>query len=567
MSRNDFGLVLIVRDEEKVISRCLDSVLPLIDQYCICDTGSTDNTKQIITEYMDKHGIKGTLFNEEWVDFGTNKTILLKKAKETLDTKYIFWLDADEQYFKPDYKPITSETREQLLTFLNNNENNDIFGLNTHLGRLQYIRWQIIRNKPTVEYIWEYPFHEVLVAKNGNNNMCFVPFIINYAYNGNKDKTARYKWAITKFLEYLETHPNDSRATFYLAQTFQDAGNVTKAIEYYEKRYQITEGYNQERYISMLRAGRLYYNHELFDKALICFTKAIGICATRPEAFYELVNVYDKHYSQRQVAFEIAKLGLKLYNSGIRHLFFEMNSIHILKKDVAMLSWYNNEKNLGHELFSQLLSDNDTPEYIKRIAENNMKWFTTDLWLGVSNFKFTPTIMVYDNFLDNPDAVRNFALQQEFNVKGNYPGLRTKSFATELHKQYFEKILNKKITFWPDTYNGSFQCIYLPATTWWHRDRTDYSAMIYLSPEPIPNSGTSIYKHKKLGITFENATTQKELDLDSKNPDAWELVDKVGNKYNRLVLFNGRMSHRADEYFGSNLETGRLVQIFFFNAL
>lgn len=51
-------LNMIVKNESNIITRLFDSVLPIIDTYCICDTGSTDNTPQIITDYFNDKGIE-----------------------------------------------------------------------------------------------------------------------------------------------------------------------------------------------------------------------------------------------------------------------------------------------------------------------------------------------------------------------------------------------------------------------------------------------------------------------------------------------------------------------------
>ena len=50
-------LNMIVKNESKIITRLFDSVLPIIDCYCICDTGSTDNTKEMITNYFKEKNI------------------------------------------------------------------------------------------------------------------------------------------------------------------------------------------------------------------------------------------------------------------------------------------------------------------------------------------------------------------------------------------------------------------------------------------------------------------------------------------------------------------------------
>ncbi len=67
-------LNMIVRDESHVITECLDSVSPYIDYWVICDTGSEDDTAQIIEDYFAARGIPGELHHHEWRDFGFNRS-------------------------------------------------------------------------------------------------------------------------------------------------------------------------------------------------------------------------------------------------------------------------------------------------------------------------------------------------------------------------------------------------------------------------------------------------------------------------------------------------------------
>ena len=54
--------------------------------------------------------------------------------------------------------------------------------------------------------------------------------------------------------------------------------------------------------------------------------------------------------------------------------------------------------------------------------------------------------------------------------------------------------------------------------------------------------------------------------MDGRDYTKWELVDTIGNVYNRLVLYPGDLFHASLDYFGKDLETGRLFQTFFFNT-
>lgn len=160
-------------------------------------------------------------------------------------------------------------------------------------------------------------------------------------------------------------------------------------------------------------------------------------------------------------------------------------------------------------------------------------------------------IVVIDNFYDDPDAVREFALQQEFNVKGNYPGLRTKSFATENVKRRFQHFVGNEITDWPTSncYNGAFQLSNADDKSWIHQDiHNRWAAVVYLSNKPNPDGGTGFYRNL---VANPNAY----------NPSHWQLLDRVANVYNRAVLFS------AAEKWHTSMEpfNGRLFQVFFFS--
>lgn len=83
------SLCMIVRDEEKVIKRCLNSVTEIVDEIIIVDTGSIDNTKEIVKEFTDK------IYDFEWIDdFSKARNFSFSKATK----EYILWMDADEYF-------------------------------------------------------------------------------------------------------------------------------------------------------------------------------------------------------------------------------------------------------------------------------------------------------------------------------------------------------------------------------------------------------------------------------------------------------------------------------------
>ena len=86
-------LNMIVKNESKIIRRLFDSVFPIIDCYCICDTGSTDDTVQIITEYFNNKNIPGKVVSEPFKNFCYNRNFAIQSCIGMSD--YILFLDAD----------------------------------------------------------------------------------------------------------------------------------------------------------------------------------------------------------------------------------------------------------------------------------------------------------------------------------------------------------------------------------------------------------------------------------------------------------------------------------------
>lgn len=180
---------------------------------------------------------------------------------------------------------------------------------------------------------------------------------------------------------------------------------------------------------------------------------------------------------------------------------------------------------------------------------------------------------IIDNFYSDPDSVRDFALSLDFSVSGNYPGLRTQPCTNEGGyidniKLSLEKIINKKITEFPlDNYNTAFQLTLEGDTTWVHHDAMSYAAVVYLTPDAPLESGTAIYRHNITGIMKHGPEQPLDFNNFSIPEDQWEIVAEAKNIYNRLVIYDAMYYHRSVlPGFGTDKQTGRLFQTFFFAA-
>lgn len=175
-------------------------------------------------------------------------------------------------------------------------------------------------------------------------------------------------------------------------------------------------------------------------------------------------------------------------------------------------------------------------------------------------------LLVIDNFYENPDSVRNYALSQDFSVKGNYPGSRTKPYLPNDVKSCIEywMAFAGPVTHWFEDqgYTGAFQLATAQDRTWIHADHHNmWAGVCYLTPDAPHTGGTAFYRHKETGEFKRSNTDHEGYDYTK-----WDQFDRVGNKYNRLIIYRGDLYHASLDYFGDSKETGRLFQTFFFNT-
>jgi len=177
-------------------------------------------------------------------------------------------------------------------------------------------------------------------------------------------------------------------------------------------------------------------------------------------------------------------------------------------------------------------------------------------------------IFVVDNFYSDPYAVRECALKQKFiEDLRYYKGKRTQEkFFVPGTKKTFETIIGQSINVW-DEYgmNGIFQTCNAEDLLVYHTDLQQWAGMIYLTPNAPFECGTSMYAHKETGKRHQDEGVDECFEGGFYDSTKFELVDTVGNVFNRLVIFNGKCIHAASKYFGKTLEDSRLFHMFFFD--
>ena len=303
-------LVMIVRDEEDTIKKCLTSVSPYISYWVIVDTGSKDNTIQVIKETMDELGIPGELHERPWVNFEVNRTESLELAKDKCDFRWI--IDADDTFSLDD---------PNINPFCVLNKEFDSYHISYKLHNLKYFRAQIVRSDE--DWVYKGVLHEYLHLEKENQKSgqivgCHVDADISPLKRANS-VIEKYAKDAEILKEALEKEPDNTRYMFYLAQSYRDSNQPQNSLESYQKRVE-AGGWPEEVYYSMYMIARLkeVLGHPAIE-VVEAYSKAWEY---RPERLEAVFHVMRKLREQGRWVLALAYGESALQRVGTRDILF-----------------------------------------------------------------------------------------------------------------------------------------------------------------------------------------------------------------------------------------------------
>jgi tetratricopeptide (TPR) repeat protein len=219
MSKPTICLNMIVKNESPVIARCLASARPLIDRWCIVDTGSTDGTQDVIRRFMQ--GIPGALHERPWHNFAHNRNEALELAR-TEGCDYVLFIDADEIFEAPvDFAWTTLDA--------------DGYELTAHYDTMRYARAAMVATR--LPWRWHGVIHEFLDCAGAHRVEPLAAPTIFVRHDGARARDpATYLKDIAVLEAAVRDEPNSARYVFYLAQSYRDAGKLNDARATYERR-------------------------------------------------------------------------------------------------------------------------------------------------------------------------------------------------------------------------------------------------------------------------------------------------------------------------------------------
>jgi tetratricopeptide (TPR) repeat protein len=262
---------MIVKNEADRILDCLRSAKPYIDYWTIIDTGSTDKTRTLIEDELAS--IPGSMFQHPWINFGHNRSIAFKAAKNTAD--WLLALDADMRVsIDVDFEPDSAPAIDAYMIQMGDEKLSNRLPLFLK-GNLD---WQSIG-----------AVHEYTMLPSGSYKS-EVTDAIQITHSPAVDAPEKYQWYLKLLQDDFKNDPDNPRTLFYLAQTHLMLGNLKQAKIFYDKRRSMA-GWDEETFYAAYMYATL--QQKWIDKQAT-LTIAWEFRPTRLEPLYDLAHGYNE---------------------------------------------------------------------------------------------------------------------------------------------------------------------------------------------------------------------------------------------------------------------------------
>ena len=350
---------MIVRDEEAIIQQCLESVKPYIDCWVIVDTGSTDNTPNVIENFMHEANIPGELHHEKFVDFSTTRNFALEKCRASdLQYEYILLIDADMELIVSDLTALNTLNAPAYKV----EQYNSISYYNTRI---------ILRDTPSM---YKGVTHEYLWTTHDALRLAGVSMADHANGSNRKHKIMR---DISLLTNEIKNNPSNLRNRFYLAQTLRDAKKYEEALGHYRIR-SVSGGWEEEAWYSEYQASRcLYYlgrKEEFEVAALKCWERR----PQRAEPLALLVRHY-REVGNYNEAFRLGSVGKTIKYPDSDSLFIELAVYKwFFDQELAVSGYYTNRDEdyaIGKHSCESLITNPDAPSIIREHAKKNLQFY------------------------------------------------------------------------------------------------------------------------------------------------------------------------------------------------
>jgi len=293
-------LTQIMKNEAHVAHRMLNSIKSIIDGVVVIDTGSTDDSINIVRKWGEDNGIETHVIERPFDNFENSRNESFKKAREIFlgrndgHTYYNFWLDFDEQI------EIDANFNKQKI-------DKDLYMFNTYIGAMKYTRNELCRLDKAFRFYG--PVHEFIVCDDKNITSGLMEGLtVRVKMDGGSWQSnipAKYLSHAHVLEKYInDTNRQDPRWVFYTAQSWHDSACVPdnkeenderlrRSMKFYKERVARPDGYPEEIFYAQYRIGTIMRAmEEPWNLALNELLKAYSFDPLRGEPIKAIIDYY-----------------------------------------------------------------------------------------------------------------------------------------------------------------------------------------------------------------------------------------------------------------------------------
>ena len=353
----------IVRNESARIVRMLDSVKDVISTFAILDTGSTDNTVELIEQWGAEHGIKGLVGRGAFVNFSQarNQALDLARSWHALPTtpwfEYMLLVDADMEL---------RVDRPDALQRLDA----EAYEMTQRAGSYSYNNIRLLSVISGAKYVGvthEYLSVQSVVAVSG-------AYFIDHADGANRGE--KYERDIRLFEHDLKVDPDNGRTWFYLGNTYRDMGNRLEALRCYRKKLECPT-WPEEDWLTQVNIANCLEGHE--DAYVTEALKAYQMRPSRAEPLHALA----KHYrmkGENATAMLFAERGISIPRPDDRLFIEDWVYDWGFREEYSIAGYYQEETcEKAFKITNELALDPHVPAHVRAGARSNMVFYLRPL--------------------------------------------------------------------------------------------------------------------------------------------------------------------------------------------
>jgi tetratricopeptide (TPR) repeat protein len=352
-------LNMIVKNESKIITRMFDTVVNIIDCYVICDTGSTDNTIEVITNYFKEKNISGKVVQEPFKNFCHNRNFALNSCIGMSD--YVLLIDADMKLVIGDFN------KSKLGEY-------DCYHILQGNDDFYYKNMRIVRNTGKCSYIGVTHEYINIPGEYRTGDFKKNELFINDIGDGGC-KSDKFERDVRLLTDGIDKEPNNVRYHFYLANSLFDLGRYDDAILYYKKRIEFG-GWKEEVWFSYFKIGMAYKNKSDMGNAIKYWCDGYDYYPERLEGIFEIIHYY-RNLGKQRIGYEFYKMAKNILDKNYNYdgCLFHHNDVYTYKLayEYTLLAAYVGIYNINNEIVEILNHSNDNNMNLNVIK--NMKFY------------------------------------------------------------------------------------------------------------------------------------------------------------------------------------------------